>query len=245
MAAEPSQSDRKSYIPRDLVLSLFQAEHEEHLDRDRPQQVTMASERQPMATRSVEPFSEGYGIDSGFVISFLKSLPKHLIQRMLFRLPPGQPRKHPLATDARIVVVGDWGTGEGLAIEVADRMREVIADAGAREVHVVHLGDVYYAGTRMEARPVSPVPPRLGGVPHEAPITDDRPPEPDATVSNPVPGPPRAAAARPRSGRSTPQRGQGRPGARTGSYPQPGGVGSRPPATRLQRRGGPVQAYPG
>jgi len=152
MAAEPSQSDRKSYIPRDMVLSLFQAEHEEHLDRDRPQQVTTAAERQPMATRSVEPFSEGYGIDSGFVIGFLKSLPKHLVQRVLFRLPPGQPREHPLAADARIVVVGDWGTGEGLAIEVADRMREVIADAGAREVHVVHLGDVYYAGTRMEAR---------------------------------------------------------------------------------------------
>ena len=31
-------------------------------------------------------------------------------------------------------------------------MHDAIAGAGDREVHVVHLGDVYYAGTRTEAR---------------------------------------------------------------------------------------------
>src|SRR5689334_9279691 len=31
-------------------------------------------------------------------------------------------------------------------------MRREIDAAGGREVHVVHLGDVYYAGTRWEAR---------------------------------------------------------------------------------------------
>jgi hypothetical protein len=105
-----------------------------------------------MGSRSVEPFSEGRGIDRGFVVGFLRSLPAHLLRRVFFRLPPGQPREHPLADDARIVVVGDWGTGEGLAREVAARMREAILGAGEREVHVVHLGDIYYAGTRTEAR---------------------------------------------------------------------------------------------
>jgi hypothetical protein len=151
VAAEPDQSDRHSYIPRDMLLSLFQAAHEEHLDRCHPERVTTAAQPKAMASRSVEPFSEGHGLDTSFITGFLRALPKHLVRRVLFRLPPGRPREHPLAEEARIVVVGDWGTGEGLAIEVADVMRTVIADAGDREVHVVHLGDVYYAGTRREA----------------------------------------------------------------------------------------------
>jgi hypothetical protein len=148
---EPTPSDRKSYIPRDMLLSLLQSEHEEHLRREHPEQLRPAPPQQPMASRSVEPFSEGRGVDAGFVISFLRSLPVHLLQRVFFRLPPDQPREHPMAERARIVVVGDWGTGEGLAVAVAARMREAIADAAGREVHVVHLGDIYYAGTRAEA----------------------------------------------------------------------------------------------
>ena len=148
---ELGSSDRRSYIPRDMALSLFQARHEEHLDREHPHRVT-ALERRPMASRSAPPFSEGRGVDPGFALGFLKALPGNLLRRVRFRLPAGAPRVATLAEDARVVVVSDWGTGEGLAIEVADRMRESIADAGGREVHVVHLGDVYYAGTRMEAR---------------------------------------------------------------------------------------------
>ncbi|MCD2196794.1 metallophosphoesterase [Actinomycetospora endophytica] len=149
---EPGQADRKAYIPRDMLLSLFQAEHEEHLDREHPEHLTTAEAPKPMGSRSVEPFSEGRGIDRGFVTGFLRTLPVHLFRRIRFRLPAGQPRQQPLAENARVVVVGDWGTGEGLAIEVAARMREAIEEAGDREVHVVHLGDIYYAGTPAEAR---------------------------------------------------------------------------------------------
>ena len=72
---EPGQADRKAYIPRDMLLSLFQAEHEEHLTREHPEHLTTAAEPQPMGSRSVEPFSEGRGIDRGFVVGFLRSLP--------------------------------------------------------------------------------------------------------------------------------------------------------------------------
>ena len=58
---EPGQSDRRSYVPRDMLLSLLQAEHEEHLDREHPEQITTAPEPRPMGSRSVEPFSEGRG----------------------------------------------------------------------------------------------------------------------------------------------------------------------------------------
>jgi hypothetical protein len=53
-----------------------------------------------------------------------------------------------IADNARIVLVGDWGTGVPRARAVAQQMRAVIDQglAAGREQHVVHLGDVYYSG---------------------------------------------------------------------------------------------------
>ena len=70
-----------------------------------------------------------------------------------------------LSDDARLVVVGDWGTGLPRARQVAVHMRQAIdaALASQRQVHVIHLGDVYYSGLEVEDRkrfldlwPVSP-----------------------------------------------------------------------------------------
>jgi hypothetical protein len=57
-----------------------------------------------------------------------------------------------VADDARLVVVGDWGTGLPRARDVAARMRGRIGEAVAagRQVHVLHLGDVYYSGLETE-----------------------------------------------------------------------------------------------
>jgi hypothetical protein len=59
-----------------------------------------------------------------------------------------------LADDARLVVVGDWGTGLPRARAVAALMQAKIAEAlaGGRQVHVLHLGDVYYSGLEYEDR---------------------------------------------------------------------------------------------
>jgi hypothetical protein len=59
-----------------------------------------------------------------------------------------------LASDARMLLVGDWASGIPGAVQVADTMRNVYIKPvlGAREVHVVHLGDVYYAGLAKEYR---------------------------------------------------------------------------------------------
>jgi hypothetical protein len=64
------------------------------------------------------------------------------------------PAEHALAADARVVVVGDWGTGLPRARRLARVMAEEVAQALAagREAHVVHLGDVYYSGTEEEVR---------------------------------------------------------------------------------------------
>jgi hypothetical protein len=59
-----------------------------------------------------------------------------------------------VADDARLVVVGDWGTGLPRAIDVAAHMRRAIDTAltDGRQVHVIHLGDVYYSGFEYEDR---------------------------------------------------------------------------------------------
>ncbi|HTA13721.1 MAG TPA: metallophosphoesterase, partial [Solirubrobacteraceae bacterium] len=62
------------------------------------------------------------------------------------------PAEHEIGEDARVVIVGDWGTGLPRAQAVAKFMAEEVAQALAegREVHVVHLGDVYYSGLKAE-----------------------------------------------------------------------------------------------
>jgi hypothetical protein len=66
------------------------------------------------------------------------------------RLPPPAVPADPisLAPDARLVLVGDWATALPGAIAVAAHMRSAVRDArkDGREVHVIHLGDVYYSG---------------------------------------------------------------------------------------------------
>ena len=56
----------------------------------------------------------------------------------------------PLADDARVVIVGDWGTGLPGAVQVATEIGKWIEAGRGREQHVIHLGDVYYSGWREE-----------------------------------------------------------------------------------------------
>lgn len=55
---------------------------------------------------------------------------------------------------ARVILVGDWGSGVPRAQRVATKMRTAIDQArrNGREVHVIHLGDVYYSGWEYEYR---------------------------------------------------------------------------------------------
>jgi hypothetical protein len=57
-----------------------------------------------------------------------------------------------VSDDARLVIVGDWGTGLPRARDVAALMQRKVAEglAAGRQVHVLHLGDVYYSGFEYE-----------------------------------------------------------------------------------------------
>ncbi len=56
--------------------------------------------------------------------------------------------------DARIVIVGDWGSGLTHARDVAGFMAQQVSDAlkAGRPAHVIHLGDVYYSGDPEEIK---------------------------------------------------------------------------------------------
>ncbi|MDX6682657.1 MAG: hypothetical protein QOG94_2696 [Solirubrobacteraceae bacterium] len=66
-----------------------------------------------------------------------------------------EPAEYEIADDdARVVLVGDWGSGLQHARDVAGFMAAEVRDALAakRSVHVIHLGDVYYSGVAEEVK---------------------------------------------------------------------------------------------
>ncbi len=83
-----------------------------------------------------------------------------IVEGMLQRLVEGThefnrvPAECRIDDRARLIVVGDWGSGNQPARELAALMAEEVkagVDDG-REVHVIHLGDVYFAGQADEYR---------------------------------------------------------------------------------------------
>ncbi len=88
--------------------------------------------------------------DPGWYIEIAKASLEHLARGNHPFNPV--PAEHKVSDTARIVLVGDWGTGLRRAQEVAAGMRQEVAAALAagREAHVIHLGDVYYSGTPSE-----------------------------------------------------------------------------------------------
>src|SRR5262249_11789806 len=57
-----------------------------------------------------------------------------------------------IGNHARVVLLADWATGIPRAQKVGAAIRQVLFGdgGGGREQHVIHLGDVYYAGWERE-----------------------------------------------------------------------------------------------
>ncbi|HEV2855110.1 MAG TPA: metallophosphoesterase [Thermoanaerobaculia bacterium] len=90
--------------------------------------------------------------DARWVSSLFAMGVRRFRDRYPFPDKPAEPLR--IGDRARLVLVGDWGSGIPRARKVADQMRKVI-DEGVqsnREQHVVHLGDVYYSGWEYEYR---------------------------------------------------------------------------------------------
>ena len=89
--------------------------------------------------------------DPRWAVAFLaaKALAAMRGQRPFPTAPPPTVR---IGNRARVLLVGDWGSGVPRAQKVAARMRRELEAAPDRERHVIHLGDVYYSGFESEYR---------------------------------------------------------------------------------------------
>jgi len=90
--------------------------------------------------------------DPGWVSSLVAMGVRSLRKRHAFNPVPPDPVQ--IGERARVIIVGDWGSGIPRAQLVAAAMRTAVEQAQreSRDVQVIHLGDVYYSGWEFEYR---------------------------------------------------------------------------------------------
>jgi hypothetical protein len=164
-AALPSMEDaevssgggrqRVPYFSRDPLVSLIQSSVEETLlEKGAGRQAQphglwswIARIADRYLNLQLGPFQPD---DPEWYIQIAKSSLEHLARgNHAFNASPAE---HKISDTARLIVVGDWGTGIPRARRVAGYMQQEVAGALAegREAHVIHLGDIYYSGLPSE-----------------------------------------------------------------------------------------------
>jgi Calcineurin-like phosphoesterase len=76
-------------------------------------------------------------------------LSTYLGYRALGEKPQYRPNQNvivDLGTKSRLAIIGDWGVGDAVSINVLQEVKKLNPDV------LLHLGDVYYAGTQREAK---------------------------------------------------------------------------------------------
>lgn len=101
----------------------------------------------PPKALGLTPFQEG---DPRYAAGYLYA---RLVAVASTKPPfPSQPARATIASKSRVVLFGDWGSGVPRAQTLANSIKAILAAAPDREGHVVHLGDVYFAGFADEYR---------------------------------------------------------------------------------------------
>ena len=165
--------DDVAFFSHDPLVSLLQSVLEEYIETSRPELIEVHEPPPPARRRghdeaggawgvvtdrslrgvSMEPRPDGRRLFRGFepadprwVAAAMSMGMRRLRGRHPFNPTPATP--HRISNRARLVLVGDWGTGLPRARSVADQMRRVIEQglAAGLDQHVIHLGDVYYSG---------------------------------------------------------------------------------------------------
>jgi hypothetical protein len=175
----PVQLDGRVFLSRSPVISNLQAAIEEYYETERSDQIEKTAtttgrrgerEALPVATdrrlRNVPdlPPARVQGdrrllgkfepTDVRWVSAATAMALRAFRGKHAFNSNPSSPEPRKIGNRARLIVVGDWGSGLPRAQALSGWMRRELDD-GVREnleQHVIHLGDVYYAGWDREYR---------------------------------------------------------------------------------------------
>ncbi|HEY0815150.1 MAG TPA: metallophosphoesterase [Pseudonocardia sp.] len=154
-ALAPSVDPSAPYLSRDPATSLIQSAVEEQAAGqpiDAPPRSAFARLLQRIVNAVDALLHPGRFTpdDPNWVIKVGESMVGHLAAGNHPFNP--RPATYAISDSARLVLVSDWGTGLQEAQAVAAAMGDAVAEglAQGRDVHVVHLGDVYYSGLPSE-----------------------------------------------------------------------------------------------
>lgn len=165
-AATGGTKDSTMCMPREPILAILQTELTRLAAEQRPEAL-VAETRGPASRRIAEdpgqPSDDGRRAFGKFEVTRPKILsdPRWLWSGVVIAWHKFKDKADfgglpdaaiEIRDDARILLVGDWGSGHERAQAVAAQMR-VVLDQGlteGRQQHVVHLGDVYYTGAKHE-----------------------------------------------------------------------------------------------
>jgi hypothetical protein len=148
--------DNVAFLSRDPAIGLLQSALEQYHLEKKPTTVAPVSRGRRSAgewkgtttRRLLNEFSE---TDPRWVASVVAMGLKLFREPHPFKQTPVDVR---IGNQARMIVVGDWGSGIDRAQKIAKMIRIVIEEGrrDGREQHVVHLGDVYYSGWGWECQ---------------------------------------------------------------------------------------------
>lgn len=161
------EDDTPVFISQDAEISLFQSALERFYEERRPDLVedeppgrggrrerALVTSRRLVGVaepdRGRELFERFFKADVGWSsVAWAKAM-KVALGKHPYADAPAPP--HRIDDRARVLLVGDWGSGIPRAVAVARQMRKVLDEgvAAGIEQHVVHLGDVYYSGYAWE-----------------------------------------------------------------------------------------------
>jgi 3',5'-cyclic AMP phosphodiesterase CpdA len=149
----PADADGAPYLVRDPMVSVMQSVIEEKLQQARPPvRSGPLGWVQRLARWVADRIHPGRFTpeDPRWVLDVSQAW----LERLATDTAPFNPEPARLsaAPDSRLVIFGDWGTGLDRARAVATRVGAAIDEALAqgRQVHAIHLGDVYYSGMPAE-----------------------------------------------------------------------------------------------